>query len=428
MLSALLLGVVVGFVVEVLSRSTAGDPLLWNDTTIYQSLSHQPLLSAALWTSVKPPLTALMLKVFPTPQGFAWAQGVVYVVSCLTLVAVVCSFFARRWAQLVATTVLLGVASSTPMTLWNRSVLSDSLSVSLVLLGVAAGLVAVRSPTRCNLVLVVVALALNVENRYAQLASVAVVGGLLVAAGIATRRRSLYGSTLVVVGLCAVAVAGLGVLQESTSGLTASETSDIYLVRVFPFPGEVAWFAAHGMPDAQGINAAAGATTAMPGASKVVVVPDPALEHWVATEGSWTYLEWLAEHPSELVSQPLERPELAFNFANGDLEFYAPLGQSPSPLDPVVWPAWWWLVLLGVPGVVLVALRRLWRHPMVVVGVVLVPVGILQMGFAWFAAAQETTRHTLDGFVEVRLGVLLVVLLGLLHERAAPQGAASDRP
>ena len=100
----------------------------------------------------------------------------------------------------------------------------------------------------------------------------------------------------------------------------------------------MAWFAAHGMPEARWIDQAASRSAPpSPGAAKVVgseQLDGPrfvTLEHWMVTRGEATYLLWLVTHPLYLVTEPLERPERAFNFANGDLTFYAATTASIHP-------------------------------------------------------------------------------------------------
>jgi hypothetical protein len=59
---------------------------------------------------------------------------------------------------------------------------------------------------------------------------------------------------------------------------------------------------------------------------------------------------------------------------------------------------------------------RPWR-----VSLVITVIGVLAMLVAWHGDGQEVTRHTIEGFAQVRLGLWLLVLLGLLRRsRPAP--------
>jgi len=54
---------------------------------------------------------------------------------------------------------------------------------------------------------------------------------------------------------------------------------DVFVVRVFPFPSRVVWFAARGMPEAPALDALAASTQAAHGSAKVVG-PDLTSEEW----------------------------------------------------------------------------------------------------------------------------------------------------
>jgi hypothetical protein len=231
----------------------------------------------------------------------------------------------------------------------------------------------------------------------------------------------------------------IGVVAISEWGTLAShrttpDTADVLFVRVFPYPGRVAWFADHGMPEAERIDRLAGETPTPPGGVKVVGISqrDPAfgpLERWIATKAGSTYLLWLATHPWYVISEPLQRPERAFNFAHGDLAFYAPTDDPMrSPLTSVLWPPVAELLVTAVLALVLGWLSGAWRTAPWWTLVVLTLVGVAAMLVAWNGDGQEVTRHTVEGFVQVRLGVWLLFAVGLLRvpllDPAGPEPSA----
>ncbi len=133
-----------------------------------------------------------------------------------------------------------------------------------------------------------------------------------------------------------------------------------------------------------------------------------------------------------MVSEPLQRPERAFNFARGDLTFYAPTTQPmTSPLTWLLWPPLIELLVLSAVALYLGIVSEAWRTRPWRVLVVLTLVGMAGMLVAWHGDGQETTRHTIEGFAEVRLGVWLLFALGLLSlpifDRVAP-GRRAVRP
>jgi len=61
---------------------------------------------------------------------------------------------------------------------------------------------------------------------------------------------------------------------------------------------------------------------------------------------------------------------------------------------------------------------------------VLTLIGVAAMLVAWHGDGQETTRHTVEGFAEVRLGVWILFVTGLfalpVFDRATPAAKATE--
>ena len=218
------------------------------------------------------------------------------------------------------------------------------------------------------------------------------------------------------------------------SGRDTLNTTDNLYIRVFPYPTRVAWFAAHGMPEATQIDQLA-ATEPRPahGAPKTVF-PDLTshefahLDTWINDHGATTYTLWIIEHPWLVVLEPFRRPERSFNNAGGNINGYAAGNRVTSGLTPVLWPPWVWL--LGVAAVVVVVLEErdleVNRVVQAVVGLGLL--GIVAMFAAWSGDGQETTRHTLEGLAEVHLGVLIMLLYVTLTRVPARNETSHPEP
>ena len=52
--------------------------------------------------------------------------------------------------------------------------------------------------------------------------------------------------------------------------------------------------------------------------------------------------------------------------------------------------------------------------------IVVAGIGVLAMLVAWHGDGQETTRHTIEGLVELRLGVWLALVVAALGPHDAP--------
>lgn len=410
-----------GFAAFVIWQAVAGTPLIWTDSASYVTVSTHPLWSTGFWAGQRPPLVPLVLKVTGSGTAFVTVQALVAVAAWGFLACTVGRLVPEGWRRTAATWLVLAFATVTPVTLWNRSVLSESLSISCVAALVAAVIWTARRTTWPRVLAVIAAAAAFAAARDAQVWTVGLLGaGVAAVALVGWMRHRHHTRRVGALALGLLVVAGLTGWDAAHTGRTHQNLVDVLEVRVFPFPSRVAWFAAHGMPQGRAIDQLA-ATTTPPdptSANVVVIAPgDPrfaALEHWVSTRGQLTYLLWLLTHPAYVVTAPLARPELAYNFAHGNLLFYAATDRVDSPVTPVLWPAWWWLVLMTVAGVAAAAVTGAWREPGWRVVVTLGVLGLLAMLVAWHGDGQEVTRHTIEGFVELRLAVLVVLVVGVL--------------
>ena len=414
------------------AQALAGPPISWNDSVVYVHIASRSLWSAGFWAGQRPPATALLIKLVGSSRGFLAAQAAIAALSWGFLAWTVGRLVSRGWRRTVAAWAILAFATAFPVTLWNRSVLSESLSMSLLALVFATLIWTARRLTRPRVAAATATCLCFAATRDAQIwtvafLAVAVGAGAIVAA---VKKRELA----VRAGVLSLCLAGVVVLTgwgTVSSHRTEQNVADVLYVRIFPFPGRVAWFAAHGMPEQRQIDDLARATAAAPGAAKVVgfSVSDPAfaqLERWIDSKGTGTYVLWLLTHPGYVATEPLLRPERSYNFANGDLTFYASsTDRMASPLTFAMWPPLIALVALATVAALVSVVSGAWRDGVWRMVLALTIIGILSMLVAWQGDGQEVTRHTVEGFAELRLGIWIVILLWFL---GAPPPRPGDAP
>jgi hypothetical protein len=418
------------FAAFVIWQAVAGPPLVWNDTVSYRAVAAKPLWSLSFWAGARPPLVPLVMKVTGSSVGLVATQAVVSVLAWTLLAWTVGRLVPSGWRRAVAVGVVLGFASTLPVAMWNRSVLSESLSLSLVAMLVAALLWTVQRVTWPRLAGCVGAALALAAARDAQVWTVALVGLAVVGLAVATYAATRVGgdrspaARLVVLAVCLGAVAAVTGWGSVSSKRSVESVSDVLYVRVFPYPDRVSWFTAHGMPQGVAIDTLARRLPPASGAAPVVgITPtDPAfrpLERWITAHGESTYVLWLVSHPAYLVTEPLVRPERTFNSAQGHLDFYAPTVDAvTSPLTDPLWPSLAWLAGLVLVAGLLAVWRGTWRRPAWRMTVVLTAIGGLAMVVAWHGDGQEVTRHTVEGFAQLRLGLWILVVLGALSPAA----------
>ena len=409
------------FTAFLVAQATAGPALLWNDSKAYAAAAANPLWSTALWAGRRPPLTPLPIKLFGSSGGLLVAHAVIAAVAWGILAWTVGRMAAPGWRRVLAVWVVLAFASTLPVTLWNRSVLSESLALSTLALLFAALIWVARRPTWPRIAAAIAAGLCYAADRDAQVWTVlflAIAVGAWALARLGWSRpvsRRVWALTagLLVAGI----LAGWGTVS---SHRTTQDVADVFYVRVFPFPDRVAWFAAHGMPQRVEIDELAAAAPVRAGDARVVAFApqDPAfrpLERWiVAGGGQRTYLVWLVTHPWFVVAEPVRRPERSYNFAHGNLTFYAAsVNRMDSPLTPVLWPPPVVLAIMSALAVGLAVSSGLWRERAWRAVVVLTLLGLASILVSWHGDGQEVTRHTVEGAVGLRLGVWILLLLGL---------------
>jgi hypothetical protein len=352
-------------------------------------------------------------------EGFVVFQSTVQVISWGALVIAIGLHLRNGMARVLSTALILGFASSNAVTLWNASVLSESLAVSELVLFISGILWMQRSSGRAPEFLAVMSALCFAATRDSDVPTVALFAlGFFVLGRHYFRTNSRrHGSWNRLSRILLVVALSSGFFL-AISGRSSSNIEDVYAVRIFPYPARVDWFAAHGMPQSIKIDALAHATlSSCPGCSKTVFALSTKgfsqLDHWFDSQGNTTYFLYLLTHPAYDFEAPLVRPEMAFNFAGGNLYFYRATGWISSPFSGFFWPSLSGLALTAAVLLIISALRRTWRHDTWWVQISFAIIGALAMFISWHGDGQETTRHTLEGLVELRLGIWLALVLTL---------------
>jgi hypothetical protein len=468
---------------------------IWEDSLDYETAAGFSLLSKTFWAGARPPLAPLLWKFTGTPTSFVIAQTAIAVLAWGFLAITVAGRMPRGWRRVLAISAILGFACTLTVSEWDWSVLTESLSLSALVAIFAFSIRFVRTNNYTGLLCSAAAFALARDEDIWTIAIIGIVilaGALVVLASERKkkiRRHRQISEATAALGVSLIVLALIVEVPAITSQRDVTNIVDNLVVRIFPFPSRVAWFAQHGMPDATQVDQLAAVTPRTPGTA-LVVSPDlssdefGALDTWIGSNGAGVYTLWLLEHPGFFLTAPFTKPPLTFNDASGDIAFYAaPNRFSTSVLDRLLFPGFWGELATFVLAVAFLGWRlssrrrRRGRAERLNAGQVgdgqlrdgyvgagkgdsmqevleqgsveqvgserqsarrdlwvIWPIGVLgaigpvSMLLSWQGDGQEVTRHMVEGAVEMRLSILLVLLiaaLGIRSEESITESSAS---
>jgi hypothetical protein len=396
-------------------------PGVWQDSISYEAAAGFPFWSTGFWAGQRPPLVPLLWKATGTPTSFVVTQTVIAAIAWGFLAITIGRLTRGSWRQVLAVAIVLLFACTLAVGEWDWSVLSESIALSSLAAIFAFAIRYAQSGSGYDSAGLIVCSVLFCLDRDEDLWTVGLLGlaALFSALAIARRRSHIRAGRTALLGLCLVVIAVLCEVPVVTSQRDVTYLDDIFAVRIFPFASRVAWFGAHGMPEANEIDQYAGAYPPSPGKATVVEIDlygsrfGP-LQRWIDTNGVSTYSLWLVEHPGFVLSAPFDQPPLTFNNANGDLSFYAAPGRvGTSLLDNILFPSLPGEILIVAAAVGFAAWRRERLNELWAIAV-LAALGPISMLIAWQGEAQEVTRHMVEGSVEARLGILLLLVVAAL--------------
>ena len=130
-------------------QGTLPPALIWQDSKDYEAIGSQSLGSSGFWFGGRPPLIPLFWKIMGSPQAFVAGQTVLSVAAWGYLAWTVGTMFPVGWRRSVSAVTVLAFGTVTPIALWDRSVLSESLAMSGLALLFALAIRCLLYTSRC---------------------------------------------------------------------------------------------------------------------------------------------------------------------------------------------------------------------------------------------------------------------------------------
>jgi hypothetical protein len=307
---------------------------------------------------------------------------------------------------------VLLIALSPSVLLWNATIATESLAVSLLVFGIALWLRVATGAGRSAfvaLLAVLVALACTRDTNEMLLLVIAVFAG-----AVALGRRSLRGRALAMVAVCIVA-AGVNIGLATKAHRWYHPLNETIAVRILGSKMATDYFVARGMPYDVPVRALHAAEFNF---GNVDVAPQYArYRAWVKQHGRSTYASFLLSHPGWDIGKPfadrrrLLAPDLPYGVLHHDEPrgAFLVIGAIAFPGNIVLVEVWMGLALIAA---VVLWLRRAGRGVLTAVGVLAVLV-VPAFLAAWHGDALEADRHSLSAAVQLRIVLWIVTLVTL---------------
>lgn len=398
-----------------------GFPTTFPDSSSYLAVSNAGPVSWEFWFGQRPPTYPLLIwLVGPSVRAVVVAQTLLAIAAWAWLISTVWRQVRIRALASALIVVLLGTALQTRWLFWNTGVLTEGLSATLAVAGVAAWWRWWDEPSRFRTVVaiaVTIAWMLLRDSNAVTFLATAVPAFIVVLR--LERRRSSVRRRYMAIALTAVLVAGgYSIAAQVASARGETSFHNNVGLRWLPDAEMSAWMEARGMPLSDALVARSGKDAWADGeamlrapeldeyrdwaegrgrlaaAASFVVKADWYLERFHDELGRYTGTDHLAYDTFDVASDFPERPLWVFD----------PVGAR--------WSVYLWAMLaFGATGYLLLRDRtRGWMALFLVVPVV------VDMYLVFVADAVEVGRHLIGPML--RLGVVAPIVLALAAEAA----------
>lgn len=393
--------------------ATAGPaPAQFPDAQAYLEQAATPLGSLAFWLGPRPPTLPLILKLVGTaPAQVAIAQVCFSVLAWGWLAVVAAKSQTSVSSRCLVAVGVLATSLATEVVQWDRLILTESLSLTLMATLLAGALELAREWRPWRGVVVVALAVLWSQTRDANGLMLGVIGAALAGANLLRlRARRWFVMAGAAVAICAVSQAASG-----ASDRWAFPFYNVVAHRILPDAQAREFFASRGMPITPSLLRLNGQWgSSQDGA----MLRDPALagfRAWSRAHGRATYTAMLASHPAAALGRPWN--DRASIIAPDVSKYRVPTAVTLA--DVTTNPVVTWLACAA--AVIALLLGRRLPPAAMLLGCSVVASLALSV-VVWYADAMEVPRHELMTSVQMRLCGWL--LLGHVPWAAAWQSAS----
>jgi hypothetical protein len=321
----------------------------------------------------------------------------------------------NRWAKVLGYSAILGFSLTSTVQVWNHAVLSESLSISGMVILLALFLRLAQQWEWRTLFFLALGFTIWMSVREAHTYLGLLVAGVLLLVGFTRRTSRAY--WLLVVCILAAFFVNNRLASAYRLPRWALPMAEVITMRILPQPEYLDFFARHGMPTPPELLALSGKWAI---SNNFAIINDLKLRkfsRWLFHDSQGVYVRFLLAHPAYLLLSPwqnIERLLAADYFAVIPIEHYLPA--LPAPVNELLYPIRWfwpyfWVSLAAAGFIFVVSLRQ--REEKYVLPFLFFLLAIPHLYLAWHGDALDVERHAVLANIQWRLGLSLLILMFL---------------
>jgi hypothetical protein len=381
------------------------------DTPAYMRVSNEAFLSKEFWANSRPPMFPLLLKINAGNKAKVAAFQTAFSIFAWGMLALSLSYSLRPILRPFAFILILALSLERHVAGWDVVMLTESLSVSLMFLFLAAWLWLLRGWSWGKIVTLSLVAFLWAFTRDTNGWILLMIAGLILLGVLFFETRKRY----LAIALIFTAIFVLNNLSAEVGKRWVFPFQNVLAQRILPDEGSVEFFADCGMPVTPELMDLAGGFA---NSNERAFYTSPALEpyrNWMTEHGKSCYMRWLVSRPLVSLSEPWM--DLAWLLAFEDVDFFYP--QRYEPVLPwyaerILYPQdallWLWA------GMTLAALIAIWKKTWRVNKAWLIFIGLCLLIYphlfiVWHGDVPGTHRHALTISLQFVFGFWLLLFL-----------------
>lgn len=310
--------------------------------------------------------------------------------------------------------IILAFSLSKDILMWNKTILSESFSLSIFACFVGIWFLIFKKVTLKRLIMLIIISAIFALTRNSNAYLLLALGGIITVTAFIYRlpNKRIYYMTLVIVFFLLFFVSDL--ISNATKQWTLSFLN-VLSMRILPDREMTAYFESSGMPVNENLMARSGKWCYEDDYAFYNAPELQQFRKWLYSQGKSTYTRYLLSHPKYLILKPLE--DIKLMLYGERLIYYAPKGFS-TPIRGIMYdlvsswtlfPAY--IFFVGVLFGLNCALVFSGKSIISLIPLIMILLVFPLAALVWHADALEIDRHVLPIAVQARLGFILLILI-----------------